>query len=378
MAYEAAAFSAVGSKYGSLNQDYVVLRRLSLPGARRGTENPVILALVADGHGMLGELAAKVAGECISDHIEEFLMKKARGSSLKGLGTRKLKEVINAAFLKAHERVLDLYSSAPAKYSFPDTASLGHNVDETLHFSLEKTKTGAKVYRHPWRGHRLVEFGTTVSLSLIENGFMVVSHVGDSDVVVGSLDVNGLVSANELTRAHTAFVHSERFRIVELLDNEDEFDGYQGVTLRDDGYIEVANLGGVQSSVALSMTRAVGHRHLEEYGVIPRPEIKFYDLVDDDACIILATDGVWDAMHPRDAALFVLKRVVGNDAVVENVVAELCSICVAMQEKLTGLADNTSAVVVTIPKPIKEVSVRGGSVFLEGEQTEARDPMSFI
>jgi len=317
---------------------------------------------------MLGELAAKAAGQCIYAHVEEQL-KTLRPKSLRDLSTRKLKEIINTAFQKAHDSVVASYVHAPSEYSFPVPGfPVQGRVKPQAVFNLSTIEGGVMVYTSPKTGLRLVEFGTTVSLALVEPraGFVVVAHVGDSDVVVGSVDDSGFVTANDMTKTHSAFSLSERFRIAELLSAGDDEDS---VNLRDDGYLEVLQLGGLPSSVALGMTRAVGHKWLEEYGVIPRPDIKCYDISKEDAVLVLATDGVWDAMHPRDCCLFVLQRLLAEGQSVDQVARDLCLSCVFMQEKAVGAADNTSAVIIRLDARSqagkdRERSVKGGSVFL--------------
>lgn len=296
---EVAAYSHVGSKYGSLNQDDVLTTEVRLPNG-----NVVLVVLVLDGHGMLGEVAAKAAGMAISEHIEGQL-RKLRPKSLRDLGSRKIKDVINAAFQKAHDTVIGLYVHAPQEYSFPAPGGMIHGEERPQSvFSLGSLEGGVLVYSSPTTGFRLVEFGTTASLALIEPGYVVVGHVGDSDVVVGSVDNHGFVTASGLTKPHTAFSASERFRIAELLTSGDNDDSFDLVNFRDDGYLEVPQLGGLPNSVALGMTRAIGHKWLEEFGVSPRPDIKCYDTEDQDVVLILASDGVWDAMHPRDCSLY--------------------------------------------------------------------------
>ena len=233
---EAAAYSAVGSKYGVLNQDAVLSRTIVLPGG-----NEVIVALVMDGHGMLGEIAAQTTGISINEHLEEQLTRRLKARSLRDLGTRKLKEVVNTAFQKAHDRVLDLYADPPQEYNFPlpAFAIAEKNNRPTAVFSLENIGGGVPTYSSPYVGNRIVEFGTTVSLALIEKGYMVVAHVGDSDVMVGSLDDHGYVTASPLTKPHSAFLASERFRIAEMLYNDDDDQIMNMVSLREDGYIEV-------------------------------------------------------------------------------------------------------------------------------------------
>ena len=310
--------------------------------------NTVHVGLVMDGHGMLGELAAQTAGASIADYIETQLTRKLNVRSIRDVPARKMKEVVNAAFQKAHDDVIALYLQPPKEYNFPAPGFAAPGMRPHAVFNLDSMEGGVLVYSSPMTGFRLVEFGTTASLAIVENGYIVVAHVGDSDVIVGSMDADGFVTSNEMTKPHSAFSTSERFRIAELLSADDDNDMVDLVNMRDDGYLEVPNLGGLPSSVALGMTRAIGHKHLEEYGVIARPDIRFYETSDDDLLLVLATDGVWDAMHPRDAAVYLLQKVLMDGEAMEAAVKDLCDSCVAMQERALGLADNTSAVVLRI------------------------------
>lgn len=325
--------SVVGTKYGNLNQDFCILKKIS-----SGGRSDLLVALVLDGHGMLGEVAASAAGEVISTRVEDQIMRTNK-ASIQDIGPRKMKEIIQDAFQKAHEYVLGLYSAAPPEYHFP-CGPAGQCT-----FTLEKLKT-SMIYTHPYAGNRLIEFGTTASLVIADRQQMVVAHVGDSDVVVGALE-SGFVVANEMTSRHSGSNIKEQFRIGELLGEDEELLEYANI--RDDGYLEVTNLGGSNSSVALGMTRAVGHFHLESYGVISRPEIRFYDFEDEDICIILATDGVWDVMHPKDAVHFVCDSIISKGRSVDKTAVDLCETCVSMQLKASGGADNTTAIVITIP-----------------------------
>lgn len=45
----------------------------------------------------------------------------------------------------------------------------------------------------------------------------------------------------------------------------------------------------------LAMSRAIGDNYLKPY-VIPEPEVTVTDRTDDDECLILASDGLWDVV----------------------------------------------------------------------------------
>lgn len=48
------------------------------------------------------------------------------------------------------------------------------------------------------------------------------------------------------------------------------------------------------------MSRAIGDRYLKPY-VICEPEVTFTDRSDDDECLILASDGLWDVINNETA-----------------------------------------------------------------------------
>ncbi len=58
------------------------------------------------------------------------------------------------------------------------------------------------------------------------------------------------------------------------------------------------------------MTRALGHSMLADYGVVPAPAVAGpRALGSSAACLVLASDGVWDAMSPAEAVRFVMHAV---------------------------------------------------------------------
>jgi len=58
-----------------------------------------------------------------------------------------------------------------------------------------------------------------------------------------------------------------------------------------DGYLAV--LSGVLAGTEISVTRALGHKHLEAAGVLAEPSVSRMTLSLQDCCIIVATDGIW-------------------------------------------------------------------------------------
>lgn len=56
----------------------------------------------------------------------------------------------------------------------------------------------------------------------------------------------------------------------------------------------------------LAMARSLGDRIASQVGVIPDPEIKEFELVDDDKFIVIASDGVWEFLSNQQVMNMVI------------------------------------------------------------------------
>ncbi|KAM1727266.1 hypothetical protein ACFX12_017929 [Malus domestica] len=72
-------------------------------------------------------------------------------------------------------------------------------------------------------------------------------------------------------------------------DREDELERIEG----EGG--KVINWNGARVFGVLAMSRAIGDRYLRPW-IIPVPEVTFMTRTDEDECLILASDGLWDVM----------------------------------------------------------------------------------
>lgn len=64
---------------------------------------------------------------------------------------------------------------------------------------------------------------------------------------------------------------------------------------------KVINWNGARVLGVLAMSRAIGDRYLRPW-IIPVPEITFTTRTDEDECLILASDGLWDVMSNEEAS----------------------------------------------------------------------------
>jgi serine/threonine protein phosphatase PrpC len=63
----------------------------------------------------------------------------------------------------------------------------------------------------------------------------------------------------------------------------------------------VLNPPGTRGKFSLGMTRALGHRMMSAYGVIPTPTVALRTLCPGDLCLIVASDGVWEGLDAARA-----------------------------------------------------------------------------
>ncbi|XP_022754976.1 protein phosphatase 2C 56-like [Durio zibethinus] len=117
---------------------------------------------------------------------------------------------------------------------------------------------------------------------------------------------------------------------------------------RDGG--RVINWYGARVLGVLAMSRAIGDRYLRPW-IIPVPEITFMTRTDEDECLILASDGLWDVMTNEEAG-GVARRLLRRRR--KSSVAGGVSPAQAVADNLTEIAigrnssDNISIIVVDL------------------------------
>jgi serine/threonine protein phosphatase PrpC len=120
--------------------------------------------------------------------------------------------------------------------------------------------------------------GTTATCVFLTQDRLTVAHVGDSTAVLV-----GAGSPRPLTRDHRVNHPAERQRI-----------------LKAGGRVEGAYV--VRGDHGLMVTRSLGDRVFRPAGVIAEPEVTHVRLSPRDRLVVVATDGLWDVLSPREVA----------------------------------------------------------------------------
>ncbi|KAJ9167881.1 hypothetical protein P3X46_019471 [Hevea brasiliensis] len=136
-------------------------------------------------------------------------------------------------------------------------------------------------------------------------------------------------------------------------DRQDELMRIEGVGGK------VISWNGARVFGVLAMSRAIGDRYLRP-SIIPVPEITFMTRTDDDECLILASDGLWDVMTNEEVG-DVARRLLRRWR--RTMVSDEISPAQAVADNLTEIAysknscDNISIIVVDL-KPQRKRQVR--------------------
>lgn len=94
---------------------------------------------------------------------------------------------------------------------------------------------------------------------------------------------------------------------------------------------------------ALSLSRAIGDVVFRPFGLIAEPDVEFFSITDDDEYLVLATDGLWDAMTDEQAHLEVRNTIDCEGSCAQTAAENLVRRAYAMNS-----LDNISAIVMAV------------------------------
>ncbi|MCQ2817117.1 MAG: protein phosphatase 2C domain-containing protein [archaeon] len=136
--------------------------------------------------------------------------------------------------------------------------------------------------------------GSTCVTIILKKNKIISANAGDSRAVLGRC-IDGKWEAIELSRDHKPNDPDESKRIIsrggriEAYKDENGADfGPKRIWLKDQDY------------PGLAMSRSFGDRVAASVGAISEPEIKYFDLVEEDKFIIVASDGIWEFISSQD------------------------------------------------------------------------------
>jgi len=175
--------------------------------------------------------------------------------------------------------------------------------------------------------------GTTVATALLKGDLLLVAGLGDSRVVLGQVNPDGSLASQPLTRDQSPVVAAEQKRI-----------DASGGEVRDEGPGGRVYAKG-KSYPGLAVARALGDGDGKNYGVTADPQFIGWKIRQgQDFALILASDGVWNALGNENVVQIVAPYRASQDAqgAAEAVVAASRQ---AWEENAKGRIDDITAVV---------------------------------
>lgn len=161
-------------------------------------------------------------------------------------------------------------------------------------FSLKVTADRVDFYSAPDCPYVLLQdFGTTAVLCIYweETQKLMVANCGDSDALIGRWDAASsqlqpnLLAISDNVACNT---NGEQERIRREHGKKTKFGG---------GYLSPND--GTYGFHSLAMTRALGHKFLEKYGVTWDPHIRLFSITAEDVVLVVASDGLFDVVNPK-------------------------------------------------------------------------------
>lgn len=153
--------------------------------------------------------------------------------------------------------------------------------------------------------------GTTAITLYIDGLDCTISNVGDSRVMLGSLDETGALVARSLSTDQTPYRRDERERVKKYgarVMTADQIDGVEPIhedwdcTLGDeidDGGDPPRIWAQDQEYPGTAFTRSIGDSLAESLGVIADPELSEHRIAGNDRVIIAASDGIFEFITTR-------------------------------------------------------------------------------
>jgi len=139
--------------------------------------------------------------------------------------------------------------------------------------------------------------GSTPCSVMIQGKTIISTNVGDSRAVLCRQGGAAL----DLTRDHTPYDPIEKDRLEKAglsTQRIGEF-GKDGKPIPGKGCVRINH--------GITLARAIGYSS-DRPGITPEPEIKIFDLMEDDEFVVAACDGIWDVMSSEDVVCLITQK----------------------------------------------------------------------
>lgn len=177
--------------------------------------------------------------------------------------------------------------------------------------------------------------GTTAVCALMGGDTMWVANAGDSRAIVARRGPKGTLVTHDLTQDQKPDTPQEKERIERM-----------------GGRVSPAAADGTPARVwhnfrGLAMARSIGDHNAKAVGVIAEPEVTHYTITEEDAMMIMASDGVWEFLSSQDVCDIAASVEGGSHAAICDLI--VLKAAERWEEEEGDYRDDITAVVVTFP-----------------------------
>ena len=214
--------------------------------------------------------------------------------------------------------------------------SLSSHPEEALKDTFNKTNTALMATPIEY-----MTSGCTCVCIYVRDKEIYVANCGDSRAVMATVAEDGAAKARDLSIDHKPDDPLEEARIK-------EWGGYVLPPLGP-GLSARVYLDPQHTKIGLAMARSIGDFAVKAVGVISEPEVKRYDVSEQDAFFIMASDGVWEFISSQEAVDIVCNSI-------EYGCYEACEELIQVSaerwsEEEGDYRDDITAIVVRLPLP---------------------------
>ena len=161
------------------------------------------------------------------------------------------------------------------------------------------------------QGYSALQFdGSTCCVVVRDGSQLTIAALGDSRAVLGKRGGGAAV----LTQDHTPVRESEKRRIEAAGGRVDVFPDEPSMEERGKGRVFLAD----EMYPGLAVARAFGDLIAKTVGVTAEPEMSARTLGADDALLLIASDGLWDVLSPKEAVAIAGEHLEARDAVLAS------------------------------------------------------------
>ncbi|VVB01548.1 unnamed protein product [Arabis nemorensis] len=256
-----------------------------------GSMADAVFCGVFDGHGPNGHIVAKRVRDLLplklGSHLESYVSCE-----------EVLKEIsINTCDRKISENLVHISAGGESRVYNKDTVK-DQDMIQTLLSSI------VKAYRFMDKELKMQKdvdcfcSGTTAVTMVKQGQHLVVGNIGDSRALLGTRNKDNKLVPFQLTEDLKPDVPAEAERIRKCRGRIFALQDEPGVSR-----LWLPN----HNSPGLAMARAFGDFCLKDFGLISVPDVSYRLLTEKDEFVVLATDGIWDALTNEEVVEIVAK-----------------------------------------------------------------------